>query len=59
MEGTTLDAAARTVGLQDQLNTARAWIVELEQRLTPTERPGEDGQGVQASWAGRVDVCPG
>ena len=32
-EGLTLDAAARVVGLQDELDTARARIKELEARL--------------------------
>jgi DNA-binding transcriptional MerR regulator len=32
-EGLTLDAAARIVGLQDELSTARARIDELEDRI--------------------------
>jgi MerR family transcriptional regulator/heat shock protein HspR len=36
-EGLTLDAAARVVGLQDELDTARARIKELEARLDDTE----------------------
>jgi MerR family transcriptional regulator/heat shock protein HspR len=34
-EGLTLDAAARIVSLQDELETARARISELETRLGP------------------------
>jgi MerR family transcriptional regulator/heat shock protein HspR len=34
-EGLTLDAAARIVGLQDELETARARISDLEARLGP------------------------
>ena len=37
-EGLTLDAASRIVSLQDQLDTARARIAELERRLA--ERAG-------------------
>jgi hypothetical protein len=45
-EGLTLDAAARIVGLQDELEAARARIGELEAQLersssTPAERSGE------------------
>jgi MerR family transcriptional regulator, heat shock protein HspR len=45
-EGMTLDAAARIVSLQDELETARARISELEARLGPraagaVERPDE------------------
>jgi MerR family transcriptional regulator, heat shock protein HspR len=35
-EGLTLDAAARVVGLQDELDTARTRIKELEARLDDT-----------------------
>jgi MerR family transcriptional regulator, heat shock protein HspR len=35
-EGLTLDAAARVVGLQDELDTAQARIKELEARLDDT-----------------------
>lgn len=38
-EGLTLDAAARIVELQDQLDTARARISELEARPEPRGRP--------------------
>jgi hypothetical protein len=46
-EGMTLDAAARIVSLQDELERARARISELEARLGPhaagaVERPDED-----------------
>ena len=36
-QGLTLDAAARIVELQDQLDTARARISELEQRSARTD----------------------
>jgi len=37
-QGMTLDAAARIVGLQDELDTARARITELETRDGPLQR---------------------
>jgi MerR family transcriptional regulator/heat shock protein HspR len=41
-EGLTLDAAARIVGLQDQLDTARERIAELEGRLDDGHDPDRD-----------------
>ena len=41
-EGMTLDAAARIVELQDQLETTRARIVELESDLGAQARPADD-----------------
>ena len=38
-EGMTLDAAARIVGLQDELDSARARITELEARVDHEEEP--------------------
>lgn len=40
-EGMTLDAAARIVGLQDELGTARARIGELEEQQLGEQQPGE------------------
>jgi DNA-binding transcriptional MerR regulator len=37
-QGMTLDAAARIVGLQDELDTARARIDELEARQTRSDQ---------------------
>jgi MerR family transcriptional regulator/heat shock protein HspR len=37
-QGMTLDAAARIVGFQDQLNTARARIDALETQHGPSHR---------------------
>jgi MerR family transcriptional regulator, heat shock protein HspR len=37
-EGMTLDAAARIVGLQDELDTARARIADLEARIADDGR---------------------
>jgi MerR family transcriptional regulator, heat shock protein HspR len=37
-QGMTLDAAVRIVGLQDELNTARARISELETQDNPSQR---------------------
>ena len=37
-QGMTLDAAARIVGLQDELDTARARISELETQDEPSQR---------------------
>ena len=39
-EGMTLDAAARIVGLQDELDTARARIADLEARIADAGAPG-------------------
>lgn len=41
-EGITLDAAARIVGLQDELGTARARIGELEEQQPGEPQPGEE-----------------
>jgi MerR family transcriptional regulator, heat shock protein HspR len=41
-EGLTLDAAARIVGLQDQLDTARERIAELEGRLDDEQDSDRD-----------------
>ena len=38
-EGMTLDAAARIVGLQDELDTARARIADLEARIADDGAP--------------------
>jgi MerR family transcriptional regulator/heat shock protein HspR len=38
-EGMTLDAAARIVGLQDELDTARARIADLEARIADDSAP--------------------
>jgi MerR family transcriptional regulator, heat shock protein HspR len=38
-EGMTLDAAARIVGLQDELDTARARIADLEARIAADGPP--------------------
>ena len=43
-EGMTLDAAARIVGLQDELDTARARIADLEARIGPAVDDGAPGR---------------
>jgi DNA-binding transcriptional MerR regulator len=45
-EGLTLDAAARIVGLQDELDVARSHIADLQEQLDAASTPnpaGEDG----------------
>ncbi|HVL82744.1 MAG TPA: helix-turn-helix domain-containing protein [Pseudonocardia sp.] len=49
-EGLTLDAAARIVGLQDELDAARSRIAELEhQRGGDGAAPAPDGAGAKGA----------
>jgi MerR family transcriptional regulator/heat shock protein HspR len=50
-EGLTLDAAARIVTLQDELDTARTRIADLESRLGPADHAITPGRSAQEDGA--------